>query len=474
MNKIVYHNFAPKAAENAVLSPESDSFEYTVSLIEESTPVNFASFENTGIDLLDESLCFADETDNVGFISSAVSSNSRILQNGGIRLIFTFDKYYSGPGITFHFHKHFCPKVSIEFYRDAESIFDEPLIFYPASLDFYCDAPAERYNKVVLTFFETEIPSQFVKLESIDFGKIQEIKTFFGAINIFEEIKPDCSDLPCDSCDFEAIVPKDITPQVGQYFFVYHGTDCFGKFTTDRLTEDINRRFTFEASDDKNVLGNSPFPTFSKGTYTVDEILAEIYECSDISVDNGGFGNTELKGFIKSNSNSRYAAAMLSMGGGLFISSARNGKLRIFKARDRSTDIISADRILGRAEYIKKAPYTSIKLYKHGGSDFDNDSATVYTAENESITANIAVNELILDKYSLFSDPAARLEEIKSLGFERNEIRAEIILKDEQIGDIIRIDTPHGIKTGIIASLDICLQGSEVTANAVLIETEVN
>lgn len=472
MNKIVYHNFAPKAAENAVFSPDSDSFEYTVSLIEESEPVNFASFENDGIDLLDDSLCFAEAADNVGFVSADVSSATRNFPNGGSRMIFTFEKKYSGPGITLHFHQNYCPKVRVEFYSDTDLLLDK--IFYPDALDFYCEAPAALYNKLILTFVQSEISYQFVKLKSLDFGRIREIDTFFGAINIFEEIKSDCSDLPCDSCDFEAIVPQDIIPQVGQHFFVYHGTKRFGKFTTEKLTEDIGRRFSFESSDDKNVLGNSPFPALARGTYTVDELLAYIYENSDISIDSGDFGDTELTGFIKSNSNSRYAAAMLSMGGGFFISSARNGKLRIFKPRDRRSYTISADRILGRAEYIKKAPYTSINLYEHSGSDFDNDSATVHTAENKNLTANIAVNELNLDKFSLFSDPAARLEEIKDLGFERNEIRAEIILNDEQIGDILNIETPHGTKTGIIKSLDICLQGSEVTANAVIIETEVS
>ncbi len=470
MNKIVYHNFAPKAAENAVFSPESDSFDYTVSLIEESEPINFASFENIGIDMLDDSLCFAEDSDNVGFVSSETSISNGSLPNGGVRMIFTFDKKYSGPGITLHFHQNYCTKVKVEFYSDSNLLFDN--LFMPETLDFYCEAPTALYNKVILTFIATETPYQFVKLKSLDFGKIEKIDTFFGAINIFEEVKTNCSDLPCDTCDFEAIVPKNITPQVGQYFFVNHGEKCFGKFTTDKLAEDIGRRFTFEASCDKNVLGNSPFPTLPRDTYTVDNILENIYKNSDISIDNGGFGNTELTGFIKSDSNSRYAAAMISMGSGLFISSARNKKLRLFKARDRGNYTIPADRILGRAEYIKKAPYTSINIYEHSGSDFDNDSATVHTAINENITANIAVNELNLDKYSLFSDPSARLGEIKSLGFERNEIRAEIILDDEQVGDILYIETPHGIKKGIIESLDISLHGSEITANAVLIETE--
>ncbi|MBQ8015464.1 MAG: hypothetical protein IJ264_04680, partial [Clostridia bacterium] len=77
-----------------------------------------------------------------------------------------------------------------------------------------------------------------------------------------------------------------------------------------------------------------------------------------------------------------------------------------------------------------------------------------------------------LDKYSLFSDPETRLEEIKNVGFQRNEIRAEIIMKDEQIGDIVCIETESGLKTGIIESLDISIQGAEVTAQAIIIETE--
>ncbi|MBQ8016388.1 MAG: hypothetical protein IJ264_09425, partial [Clostridia bacterium] len=374
MNKIVYQNFAPKAAENAAFSDESSSFENTVSLIEESEPVNFASFENTGIDLLDASLCLADESDNVGFVSAQVSSADRSYSNGGIKLVFDLNGNYSGPGVTLHFWQNICPKVKVEFYGASGLVFSQN--FYPTELDFFCEAPASLYNRLILTFEESEIPYQFVKLKGLDFGKIREITEFFGAINIFEEIKPDCSDLPGDTCDFEAIVPQDIRPQGGQRFFVYHGSQCFGKFTVENLTKDSGRRFTFEASDDKLVLGNCPFPAIERGIHTVDEYLSLIYECSDIPIDNGGFGDTELTGFINSSKlTSRYVAAMLSMGGGFFISSARNSKLRLFKSRDRREFPIGADRILGEPDYKENAPYTSIKLLVHSGSEFDSDTA---------------------------------------------------------------------------------------------------
>lgn len=471
MNKLIYQDFAPKAAENAVMSPESGEFSYTVSLIDDSSPVNFASFEDVGINLLDDSLCFASETDNVGFVSAQTSSNNQSFFNDGIRLVFTFEKLYSGPGITLHFHQNYCSKVKIKFFNDSQVVFEGD--FSPDSLDYFCEAPAELFNKVVIIFSETETSYQFVKLKGLDFGKTQEIVSFFGSVNIFEEIKIDCSDLPYDTCDFEALIPEEITPQVGQSFYVYHGSECFGKFTAEKISEDTDRRFVFEASDDKAVLKNSPFPDVSKGTYTVNDILSLIYENSDITIDDNGYGNLTLSGFIKSTGDSRYAAEMLSMGSGLFVSSARSKKLQLLKFRDRTGEIITADRILGRAQYIKNAPYTNIKLYEYRGNDFNEGTPTIRVSENKNITANISTNELKLDKFSLFHNAYERLQEIASLGYERNEIRAEIILKDDRIGDIVQIDTPHGIKTGIITSLDINIQGSEITASVVLIETEV-
>lgn len=470
MNKISYNNFAPKAAENAVVSSDSSSFQRTEKLTDDRTPINYASFESMGINLLDSSLCFAESGDFTGFISSDISKPSMVFPSGGIKLVFAFSEgYYSGPGITLHFWKHFCTDVIITYFYDSTELFQGH--YSPNSLDYFCEGAVEQYNKVMISFVASEIPFQFVKLSGVDFGNTLDITDFFGAINIFEELEPDCSDLPYDTCDFEAMVPEEITPQVGQSFFVYHGSQCFGKFTTESLTPNDNRRFVFEAGDDKSILGNNPFPALSSGTRTVDDLLGLIYENSDVTIDNGGFGDTELTGFIESK-NCRYAAAMLSMGGGFFISSARNKKLRLFRMRNRKSTVITADRILGKPKYIKNAPYTAITLYVHGGSKFDDDTAVKHIVSDAGVMANIAAKELKLDKYSLFCDAESRLSEIAAIGFERNEIEAEIIMQDEQIGDILSIETTHGVKTGILKSLDIRIQGSEVTAKATFIETE--
>ena len=470
MNKVIYKNFAPRAAENASVTNEDNAFQHTEKFSDERTPVNFASFESLGINLLDPDLCFATESDFSGFISSKISGNDKSFPGGGIKLVISLSGgYFSGPGITLHFYRHICPDISVAVYSGENELFSGE--FHPDSLDYFCDAPAEKYNKIIITFITAEIPYQFVKLSGIDFGNTFEITEFFGAINIFEELEPDCTDLPFDTCDFEGTVPSGITPQVGQSFYVYAKSKPFGKFTIERLTEVVDNRYIFESHDDKAILGNNPFPALARGTRTVDELLDMIFEISDISINSEDFGSVLLTGFIQQK-NCRYTAAMMSMGGGFFISSARRTKLHLFKARNRKNAVIPADRILGKAEYIKKAPYTSISLYVHGESKFDNETAVKHTAVDTEIMANVASNELTLDKYSLFSDPETRLNEIAAIGFERNEIEAEIILDDEEIGDILSIETEQGLKTGILKSLDIRIQGSEVTARAVFTETE--
>lgn len=470
MNKIVYNNFAPKAAEKASVSSESSSFQRTEKFSDKRDSVNFASFESGGINLLDHSLCFSESSDFTGFISSDISASDKNFPNGGIKLVISLSGgYFSGPGITLHFYRHICPDITVKFYRDTTELFSGE--FHADALDYFCDAPVEKYNKIIITFISAEIPYQFVKLSGIDFGNTFEITEFFGAISIFEEIEPDCTDLPYDTCDFEGTVPDGITPQVGQSFYVYSKSKLFGKFTTERLTEVVDNRYIFESHDDKAILSNNPFSALANGTRTVDNLLGLIFESSDISVDSGGFGSVKLTGFV-TQKDCRYAAAMMSMGGGFYISSARRSKLRLFKARNRKNTVIPADRILGKAEYIKKAPYTSIALYVHGGSKFDNETAVRHSAVDTGIMANVAANELTLNKYSLFTDPQTRLNETAAIGFKRNEIEAEIILNDEEIGDILSIETPQGLKTGILKSLDISLQGSEATARAVFIETE--
>ena len=56
-------------------------------------------------------------------------------------------------------------------------------------------------------------------------------------------------------------------------------------------------------------------------------------------------------------------------------------------------------------------------------------------------------------------------------GFRFNEITASVILEDEEVGDVISIETPfNGIKTGIIQSMDVTISEKVKIAELKIIE----
>lgn len=467
-NKIIYHDFAALAAENAT-SPAEGSSDYQNGgmLLDDDyrSPLNFASFEGQGINLLDPSLILAEEGDNLGYVSEAISTGGKALN---VQLIINLaDGYYSAPGITLYFHQNYCSEVFLEWQKDNSTV--DSATAYPNSLSFYFDRKVEDFNRVILTFKKTETAFQFVKLAGIDLGKTREITKFFGAISVFNEISPDCSDLPGSTCDFEALLTEDFTPQSEQEIFLHSDDEHIGKFIVDNATPSGNGRYSFECSDEIMRLDGSEFPELSQGEYTVSELCEEIKAVSNIEIDVAEFGEMSLTGFIEKEKSPRLAAAMLSFGAGVYIMGGKK-KLTLCKPRNRRNKVISSNQIIGFATYKQKSPYSAIALQTFSG-DFDTVADEKISA-NPSRKASDSNGAKVYDKYSLMSDTESRFNELLEMGFHWNEIEADIILKDEKIGDILRIETAfNGVKTGIIKSMDISLS-TAATAHIVIIERD--
>ncbi len=478
-HKIIYNDFAPLAAENATVpAAGSSAFQSPGDLLntDSRSLVNYASFESLGINLLNFDLSFAEPSDNIGYVSSAVSNNSKIFSPSVDIVIDLANGYYSAPGITLHFWQNYCTEFSVRWYQDDVRL--QWVTFYPSfseedkkqkMLTFYGEQAVENFNKIIISFDKSELPNQFVKLAGIDLGKSFEISKFYGPINVFREISDDCSDLPGSTCEFEAQISGDFAPQEAQELFLYSDDEPQGKFVADCITPNGDDRYSFECSNDVMMLDGSPFPAVAQGTHKLSDILTMIKTASNIDIEGGNFNDAELSGFIEAQKSSRTAAAIVAFAAGCFIVS--NGKkLEMRKPRNRRNRVISASRIIGKAEYKQNSPYTAI-VFKAFSDDFD----TVIKEErynNPYVKATNFVGEKTYDKFSLAGNFDERLEELKETGFYRNEITATIILDDENIGDIITIETPHnGLKTGIIKSMDISYSTAK-TAKITVIERD--
>jgi hypothetical protein len=472
MNKIIINDFAPLADKYATLPAEgSTEFQNAGKLLDETARkiVNYASLEGKGINLLDSSLVFADENDNIGYISSECSDNLGEFNSASKIVIELSEGLYSAPGITLHFWQHFCRDVTVQWYRDSEMISSKK--FFPDSLDFFGENAVENFNRIVILLNQTEIPYQFIKLAGIDLGRTREITDLISNIEIFTEINPDCADVPGSTCDFVACI-SEFKPQDMQELYVYGGKEekLFGKYIIDRVPSVGRNIYSFECSDEIMKMNSPVYPQKPQSTYKISELNAEIKSASNVNIECETFNDTEVVGFVEKDKSVRLAAAMMSFSLGCFLTGFNSKYLRMIKPKNRRDKIISSDQILGKAEYLIKAPYTEIIMNQYSGQFDDAVDSRRISLGNKKATESI--NPLAFDKYSLMTDIDKMMNRAVEAGFRRNEITARILYDDESLGDICAIETPYdGIKTGIITAMNISA-GHRITATIKMIERD--
>ena len=461
MNKIIYNNFAALADKNSTVPADgSSAYQNGGDLLNYNARnvVNYATLESRGIDLTDESLVFADSSDNLGYISTTISNLQRVTD---VKLIISMTSgYYSAPGITFHFWQNIASAVSIVWLKDGQTVAEATA--EPNALDFYFAKSVESFNEIQLTFTKTEINNQFIKLAGIDIGESLKITKFIGKIHVFQEIAPDCADLPANTCEFTAII-DDFEPQEMQEMFVYSDERCFGKFSAEKITNQGRNRYLFRCNDDVLALDKISAPSISDGT-KAKEAVQKIANATEIGIDGTDLPDEALRGSVATDVTARNALCMVAFATGRIVKN--DGILKLCKIRNRKDKLISSDRIIGKASYQTNAPYFKVvysNTFGYGSFEIKN---------NDAKASNLSVK--VYDQYTMMSENYNRMVFLlTNRGFRFNEITASVILEDEEVGDVISIETPfNGIKTGIIQSMDVTISEKVKIAELKIIEQD--
>ncbi len=479
MNKVVYNDFAAAAELYATVPAEgSTDYQNGGDLLNEDARelINYASFTGKGINLLDNSLEFAEANDNIGYISEISSNSQRIFEPSVEIVIDLAEGVYSAPGITIHFWQNYCTELSVTWYSNSSEI--KKATFYPSFneaeknqnlITFFGAQAVENFNKIVISFAKSESPNQFVKIAGIDLGKQNIITKFHSNINLFFEINTDAADVPGSTCEFVAEIDT-FEPEESQILYVYGKDKLFGKFTVKEVTPNGKNRYLIKGIDDTLKMDGTKFSKISQGTHQSDTIIKDITSISGVLIDASHVNSKELSGFILPDKTSRYALAMLSFGLGAFVTSCCSRKITLKNPRNRKSKIITSDYILGKATYRKISPYTQVTI-----NSFDGDFNTVKETRTVVITnkkASLSKSEKQFTQYSLIADIDERITELAESAFIRNEISAYVELTDEELGDIFRVETPYnGVKTGILKSMEISI-GHKIMATLTLVERD--
>lgn len=503
MTELIIENYTPYAARNAT-APGAGSSAYMHAgdicnaEVRDNIP-NFATLDMVdGINLLDDSLVFAKDGDNLGYISATVSDFE-----GAVDQVITVELangYYDVEKITMRWHKRPCTVYRLTLTKDGagvSSIMVSDRICDVSELVHVIEMPATDINGLTIEVLRTANSNQLVMLTGVDFGEDISITEFIDPPEIYHEVSMDYTDAPASTMDFTAIIPDGAVPKAGQVIYAYANGRIFGKFRAEEIERQGRDIYAVQCNDDLTMLENLPLPSeFTERRYEDGEIEPSD-DCAliaaaagiviDPPIDNGA--RKRMRGFPVLDDNCRQHLARMCCfpftesryGCGNYISTSMSRHLHFFGNR-RTRKTITADRILGDA-ILKpmRAPAKAI-LTRYTGTT--KDGPTAFTTINNPRAAGGVIDEIKYEECTIVRQGSNGARTwtfltgdgyiIPRRGFLRNEITATILWDDEQVGDEIKIETPYdGNVTVILKSITLTLD-EEITATVVGLETNAS
>lgn len=337
-------------------------------------------------------------------------------------------------GISLTFGRYsYITNMDIGFYLDDELKFSNN--YSPNAFEYNFDGGNEEYtyNKIILTFYKTNLPYRYLKIVRLDFGQIISFNEnqVYNA-NVLEEIDLLSNEVSVNTADFELYSENDdfnmFNPsgiyeklKLNQPVEIYHtedGIDRFmGKFYLTDWESESENFGKFKAQDLigylKTIDYNVPFNTYDKENYLLyTEIISKM--CENSSIDYDDFFDIETNNLSKFCSviglgKFKEIIQSLSFASGKIIDCSRKRKI-IVKDLEKSEDtpLIDKTRIFSNTLKVKKINNpNSINIY---GYDYENGSSD--ETENTLYSASITEGRTHL---VTFDSPK------KFLGFIENE-----------------------------------------------------
>ena len=217
MNGVVirYGDIAPEAKENfsadttdkANFVDLSQLQQYNLSFPNYANPIEKYNF------LLDGSAEALPENKsaNVGLWSNSLSGENGEFETP-IVLTLTSSKNHTSVGLTFTFDVYnniYPTNMNIKWYRNEQLLKNSD--YQPNSTFFFCDGKVEFYNKVVITFYSLNMPSNRLRLRAIDYGRGTEFNgKELRNVKVIQEIDPVSTQISINTCDFTLDASADM------------------------------------------------------------------------------------------------------------------------------------------------------------------------------------------------------------------------------------------------------------------------
>lgn len=368
--KIVYDDIALGAAEDNTAT--ADDKDYYVDLLD----------LRAGVEYPDYAMCLPryarmdgnysnapDNLEDMGYVSDSISDADGAFEVPPV-LMFAFGQNYSSVGITLTFNDHagdYCSKVNIKWYLDEELLADQD--YNPDGHSYFCYGIVDYYNRVVITFLETDKPYRNVFLTGITWGLIRVFRDDeIEDINCLMELNPISEEVSINTMDYTIRSKSEYAFefQKRQKQTLYFDEAILGIFYLKDGKQLGEKRYSVETQDAVGILDNNQFMGGVYDDVLVEDILNDIMAGEGIAYFlDDAYAGTTVSGYLPI-CTKRSALQQLAFAVGALVDTSYDRQLYIYPQQTEVTGEFTARDIFLGLTVEHSDIITGVRLYVHG------------------------------------------------------------------------------------------------------------
>mgnify|MGYP001013365753 FL=1 len=413
-----------------------------------------------------------------GLWSSSMSEGNGEFVNP-VMLTIEFTELHNSLGLTFTFHEatdDYCTAMNVRWYGTSNSLLSN-MDFNPGSTVYFADNAVEGYTKIIITFYSTNKPYRYLKLPQLDFG---QIKLFSGRdlinANILEEIDPISSELRINTLNFtlysedaefsSAIAARD---SMLLYEYLDGVKKKMGTYYLDEWENEDEYNINMSTIDLVGVLDGTNFAGGTYSNVTAGFIINEIMMSANAEYEfDEGLGSKMLSGLIPVCTH-REALQQVAFAIGGIVDCSRTHKIKIYPMPTVLSGHIGKDRKFEGHKLKLKPLVTGVEVTAHNYVNGE-DNPRIFGVYSTSLAPGDKENILKVEEATLVSNSNALevAQRVYDYFQMRHQNEGEILLQNEECGQIVTIDSLHNQKIkGIVEKLDIDLTGGFIAASTI-------
>ena len=306
---------------------------------------------------------------------------------------------YSSQGLTFTFDTYngiFATRVGIKWLRITGGVIETlaEQEFTPDNAFYFCRKQVENYNKIVITFYSTNMPKNRLKLRVIDYG----YGTFFYGdelrnVKLIQELNPTSAEISINTADFTLDSKSSDTEysfQTKQPVSVYFNGELKATTFVKKSTRKAKRLWSIQSEDYIGLMDSIPYYGGIYNNKNAVELLNDIFTVAKVphSIDDV-FANETVTGYIPYTT-CRDALMQVAFAIQAAVDTSNSDVVRVFALEEDVKQTIPLNRIMQGQNFADDETVTGVEVAVHSYKAIT-ETADVYDATESGTGTNIFV-----------------------------------------------------------------------------------